>query len=169
VENPKPALGGSPTALEKGASKLPTTTIKNENLEKQTDTPAEVTRSGRDLRLLPDSATYYFVIHVLHPTVNLAPSRLGIGQFNRSKYAGNPISHQVKSITGESQLIYIGPFMSYEEVKQYQIQLGQQLEQVMKVPSDVYETFVITEDKFGTLSDFESVEEYTKQYERQPR
>src|SRR5690606_19743468 len=38
----------------------------------------------RDLELLPDSGTYYFVINVMNGRVNLAPSRFGIGQFNRT-------------------------------------------------------------------------------------
>jgi hypothetical protein len=105
----------------------------------------------------------------MHPTVNLAPSRLGIGQFNRSRFAGKPITHQVKSLPQEAQLIYIGPFNSYDEVTAYQKQINAILKDIVKLPEDVYETFFITEDKFGTLSDFDKVDEYTIIYQRQPR
>lgn len=114
----------------------------------------------RDLELLPDSATYYFVIHVMNERVNLAPSRFGIGQFNRTRYPGNAISHQLKGVDGESQLVYIGPFNTYDQAKGYETQILPLLPDIMKIPGDIYNTFVITESNFGTLSDFDKIDDY---------
>ena len=121
----------------------------------------------RDLELLPDSATYYFVINVMNARVNLAPSRFGIGQFNRTRYNGQPISHQLKAAGDENQLLYIGPFASYGDVKQYEARILPLLSDIMKIPADLYNTFVITEANFGTLSDFDKVDDYHAVYQEQ--
>ena len=114
----------------------------------------------RDMSLLPDSATYFFVINVMHGTANLAPSRFGIGQFNRSRYARMAIAHEVRAVDGDNQLLYIGPFRSYQDVKTYETRILPLLGDIMKVPSDIYNTFIITEENFGTLSDFERIDDY---------
>ena len=116
--------------------------------------------SYRDLELLPDSAAYYFVINVTSTRVNLAPSRFGIGQFNRSRYTGTALSHQLKVVNDENQMVYIGPFSSYEQVKQYESRILPMLPDIMKIPADYYNTFVITEANFGTLSDFDKIDDY---------
>lgn len=121
----------------------------------------------RDLSLLPDTATYYFVIHVMHPTVNLAPSRFGIGQFNRSRYADSAISHQLQTVNNESQLIFVGPFQTYQDGKIYETRFMPLIGEIMKIPSDAYQAFLITESVFGTLSDFEKIDDYFKFYSSQ--
>lgn len=121
----------------------------------------------RDMELLPDSATYYFVINVMNERVNLAPSRFGIGQFNRTRYAGSAISHQLKLVNGESQLIYIGPFGAYDNAKAYEQRILPLLPDIMKIPVDIYNTFVITEGNFGTLSDFDRIADYHAIYQEQ--
>ena len=114
----------------------------------------------RDLDLLPDSATYYFVVNVMNERVNLAPSRFGIGQFNRTRYSGSSISHQLKVVNDENQLIYIGPFDTYDQAKQYETRIMPLLTDIMKIPADIYNTFIITESNFGTLSDFDRIADY---------
>jgi len=123
--------------------------------------------SYRNLELLPDSATYYFVINVTSERVNLAPSRFGIGQFNRTRYAGAAISHQLKTVDGENQLIYIGPFSTYEQARLYESRILPMLPDIMKIPADYYNTFVITERNFGTLSDFDKIDDYHSIYQEQ--
>src|SRR5690606_36313203 len=76
--------------------------------------------SYRDTELLPDTAIYYFVINVMNARVNLAPSRYGIGQFNRIQYAGQPLSHQLKTVDQENQLVYVGVFNTYQDAKMYE-------------------------------------------------
>ena len=121
----------------------------------------------RDLALLPDSATYYFVINVMNDRVNLAPSRYGIGQFNRTRYVGSSISHQLKVVNGENQLVFIGPFASYDSAKLYETRILPLLSDIMKIPTDIYNTFVITESIFGTLSDFDNIDDYHSIYHEQ--
>ncbi|WP_444850850.1 type IX secretion system periplasmic lipoprotein PorW/SprE [Parapedobacter tibetensis] len=121
----------------------------------------------RDLELLPDSATYYFVINVMNERVNLAPSRYGIGQFNRARYGGDNINHQLKMVNGENQLVFIGPFASYDQVKGYETQLLPMMPDIMKIPVEIYNTFVITESNFGTLSDFDKIDDYHISYQEQ--
>lgn len=121
----------------------------------------------RDLELLPDSATYYFVINVMNGRVNLAPSRFGIGQFNRTRYAGHAISHQLKNVSDENQLVFVGPFNSYNDAKRYETQILPLIPDIMKIPSEIYNTFVITATNFGTLSDFDKVDDYHAIYQEQ--
>lgn len=121
----------------------------------------------RNLELLPDSAAYYFVIHVMNERVNLAPSRFGIGQFNRTRYSGAAITHQLKAVNGESQLVYVGPFSTYEQARLYETRISPLLPDIMKIPVDSYNTFVITETIFGTLSDFEKIDDYRSVYQEE--
>lgn len=121
----------------------------------------------RDLELLPDSATYYFVINVMNARVNLAPSRFGIGQFNRTRYAGQAISHQLKVVNNENQLVFIGPFNSYDDAKRYETRILPLMPDIMKIPGDIYNTFVITATNFGTLSDFDKADDYHAVYQEQ--
>jgi len=121
----------------------------------------------RDRDLLPDSAVYYFVINIMNERVNLAPSRFGIGQFNRSRYAGWQISHQLTVINDENQLIYIGPFSNYEEARGYEARITPLLADIMKIPPSLYNTFLITESNFGTLSDFDKIDDYYSSYHEQ--
>ena len=137
-----------------------TGTITAQQLARTADVGEIEPNSYRDMTLLPDSATYYFVIHVTSERVNLAPSRFGLGQFNRSRYAGAAISHQLKVVNGESQLIYIGPFPTYQQAKLYEGRILPMLPDIMKIPADYYSTFVITESNFGTLSDFDKIDDY---------
>lgn len=123
--------------------------------------------SYRNKEILPDSATYYFVVNVMNERVNLAPSRFGIGQFNRTRYSGIGISHQLRVVNAENQLIYVGPFASYDEAQGYEIRIMQLLPDIMKIPADLYNTFVITEDHFGTLSDFDEIDDYYAIYHEQ--
>ena len=144
-----------------------TGTLASQQLARTADVGPIEPNSYRDLTLLPDSATYYFVIHVTSERVNLAPSRFGLGQFNRSRYAGAAINHQLKVVNGESQLIYIGPFNTYEQVKLYEGRILPMLPDIMKIPADYYHTFVITESNFGTLSDFDKIDDYQIIYQEQ--
>lgn len=115
---------------------------------------------GEEDTLLPSNATYYFVFHVLHPTANLAPSRFGIGQFNRSQFGEKELSHQLKKVGDESQLLYIGPFSSKMEAQLYESRIVPLLGEIMKIPAEFYQTFLVTESVFGTLSDFGKVDDY---------
>lgn len=141
--------------------------IAGRQLAKTADVGEIAPNTYRDMVLLPDSATYYFVINVMNARVNLAPSRFGIGQFNRTRYTGVGISHQLKVVNNETQLVYIGPFDGYEQAKLYETRIRPLLPDIMKIPSAIYNTFLITEENFGTLSDFSKIDDYHAIYQEQ--
>src|SRR5690606_5588804 len=170
-ERPRPRRELTVTAAQMGVGgKAPIGNGQDVSMRRLAGT-AEVGDIGpneyRDVVLLPDSATYYFVINVMNERVNLAPSRFGIGQFNRTRYTKSRITHQLKTVNDENQLIYIGPFDSYESVKGYESRILPMLADIMKVPSDIYNTFVITDSNFGTLSDFDKIDDYHAIYQEQ--
>src|SRR3546814_17435056 len=70
-------------------------------------------------------------------------------------------------INDENQLVYIGPFNSYDDAKRYETRILPLMPDIMKVPSEFYNTFVITETNFGTLSDFDKVDDYHTVYQEQ--
>lgn len=163
-------LTGTSSQTTLSGSKLPGV---NSDIAAITSTPLggnrtvqmrEEQNTFRDTGLLPDSATYFFVIHVMHPTANLAPSRFGIGQFNRGRYPDAAISHQLKQVNNESQLVFIGPFYTFQETKIYEARFLPLIGEIMKIPADVYQTFIVTESVFGTLSDFGKIDDYYQFY-----
>lgn len=121
----------------------------------------------RDKELLPDKGVYFYVINVESPSVNLAPTRYGIGQFNRTRYAQAKIEHILRNINGENQLIFVGPFHTYEEVKTYEARISPLMSDIMKVPAEIYNTFVATKETIGTLTDGIQIKNYQKVYSEQ--
>jgi len=121
----------------------------------------------RDKKLFPDTATYYFAINVMDPRVNLAPSRYGIGQFNRSRYARTAINHQLNLVNAENQLLFVGPFETFEEVKTYETRILPLLPEIMKVPQEDYNSFIITREAIGTLTDGIQISNYYQVYKEQ--
>lgn len=121
----------------------------------------------RDKRIFPDTAVYYFTINVGDPRVNLAPSRYGIGQFNRSRYARIDINHQLKLVNAENQLLFIGPFETYEDVKTYESRILPLLPEIMKVPVEDYNYFIITKEFIETLTDGIQIRNYHLIYTEQ--
>ena len=113
---------------------------------------------------LPDSASYYFVVNVMLPRANLNSSRFGIGQFNRANYRGWDIKHQLKYAGSENQLIYIGTFNSRAVVNEYEKNILPHLSEIMKVPSDKYNTFVITQEDLNKLESGMMLSSYLEFY-----
>lgn len=122
----------------------------------------------RDKELFPEEATYYFVINVMDNMVNLAPSRYGIGQFNRLRYARARISHQLTNVNNQNQLVYIGPFSSYTAAKEYETRIRPMMLDIMKIPQENYNIFVITEETMDTLTDDIQIRHYREIYLEQP-
>lgn len=121
----------------------------------------------RDKELFPDTAEYYFIINVLDPKVNMAPSRYGIGQFNRTRYAQSNLNHTIRVINGENQLILIESFKTFDEVKAYEKQISALMAEIMKVPVEIYNTFVITKDTLPLLTDGVEIKKYYQNYTEQ--
>src|SRR5690606_42058154 len=40
-----------------------------------------------------------------------------------TRYAGQAISHQLKAVGADNQLVYIGPFNNYDDVKRYETRI----------------------------------------------
>lgn len=125
------------------------------------NTPAAASSSPFSL---PGAAEYYLVINVTDPRPNLSSSRFGIGQFNRTRYQGVPLRHQLQEVNNENQLIFIGTFQTFEEAKSYENTISPVLKDIMKVPADQYTTFVITKESLEKLKNRQLIDSYTEFY-----
>ncbi len=115
---------------------------------------------------LDESADHYFVVNVSDPSVNLSSSRFGIGQFNRVNLPGTVIKHQLKSITNQNQLIFVGPLTGLEAAKNYFNQINPLIRDIMKIPATKYSTFFINKQNLDKISDVETLERYVKFYKK---
>ena len=103
--------------------------------------------------------TYYFVIDVEDASLTLSSSRFGIGQFNRGNYADSGLKHRLLEFDND-QLIYIGNFSSFAEVKSYAEGITPYLKQIMKVPAGIYSSFIISKENFEKLQSKSVVTQY---------
>lgn len=113
---------------------------------------------------LADSAVCYFIVNVRDGRANLNSSRFGIGQFNRTKYSGAAIKHQLKRVNNQNQLIFVGPFDGREAAAAYHREIMPLMGQIMKVPADRFSTFIITREDLAKLEDGEDLEQYIEFY-----
>ncbi len=113
-----------------------------------------------------DSTNYYFAVNVNSGTTNLASSRFGVGQFNRTTYQNSPIKHQLKQVGADNQLIYVGRFNSLNEAKDYARKIVPLLPQIMKVPADKYSFFIITQENLDKLADRKLLDSYVEYYQQ---
>jgi tetratricopeptide (TPR) repeat protein len=109
------------------------------------------------------SNTYYFVVDVADATLTLSSSRFGIGQFNRGNYAERDLRHRLVEFD-DDQLIYVGNFSSFDEVKQYADGITPQLKKIMKVPESKYSAFIISKENFEKLKSKALVLQYLDFY-----
>ncbi|EHQ28115.1 type IX secretion system periplasmic lipoprotein PorW/SprE [Mucilaginibacter paludis] len=130
-----------------------------------TTQPVATVKEARSIFSLKDSTNYYFVIDVATNTVSLAPSRFGIGQFNRANLPGSTIKHQLKPVA-DHQLIYVGRFGSLATVKDYARAIAPLLPQIMKVPADKYNFFIITQENLDKLADKKTLDSYFDFYQK---
>ena len=121
-------------------------------------TPAPLAIAKSSIFSLPDSSEYYFVINVSSPGVNLSSSRFSIGQFNRASYGG--ITHQLQDVNNENQLIFIGPFYTRFAVARYQRDITPQIKDIMKIPANSYNTFIITKTDVDKLDTQNTINAY---------
>jgi hypothetical protein len=113
---------------------------------------------------LPGTGQYYFAVNVLDPAVTLSSSRFSIGQFNRTRYAGSTLKHQLQEINNENQIIIVGVFDSYEVAKTYESTILPLLKDIMKVPAQQYTTFVITKESLDKLQNRQLINSYIEFY-----
>ncbi len=112
-----------------------------------------------------DSTNYYFVINVNRGTTDLSSSRFGIGQYNRINFQANTISHQLKFVGRDNQLIYVGRFRSLNAAKDYARAIIPLMPQIMKVPADQYSFFIATKENLGKLADRNKLDDYVEYYQ----
>jgi tetratricopeptide (TPR) repeat protein len=109
------------------------------------------------------SDTYYFVIDVADASLRLSASRFGVGQFNRGNYPARRLRHQITEFD-DDQLIYVGNFSSFEDVKTYAEGIIPQLNRIMKVPESKYSAFIISKENFEKLNSKVLVNQYLDFY-----
>ncbi|HEY0897431.1 MAG TPA: tetratricopeptide repeat protein [Sphingobacteriaceae bacterium] len=114
---------------------------------------------------LTDTATCYFVVNVKDGRANLNSSRFGLGQFNRTKFASAAIKHQLKRVNNQNQLIFVGPFRNKAAALAYFREITPLMKQIMKVPADRFNTFIITQEDFGKLEEQEDLDQYIEFYQ----
>lgn len=105
------------------------------------------------------SEVYYAVIWVNTTDYSLSSSRFGIGQFNRSNYSGDNLRHSLREFD-EDQIVYIGDFQSFNDAKNYEVEIIKQLSRIMKVPAANYSTFVISKENLDKLKNRETLNRY---------
>ncbi|WPU98235.1 hypothetical protein SNE26_19615 [Mucilaginibacter sp. cycad4] len=140
---------------------------------KQTDTVAAVhtaaisnTPAVNYIFSKRDSSNYYFVINVSSGTTNLASTRFGVGQFNRTRYTRSEVIHHVKSVGENNQLIYVGRFYSLADAKDYARTIVPLLPDIMKVPKDKYSFFIITKENLDKLATQSILDSYFDYYQK---
>ncbi|HEX3384073.1 MAG TPA: hypothetical protein VHS53_02735, partial [Mucilaginibacter sp.] len=112
-----------------------------------------------------DSTNYYFVVNVANVTTNLASSRFGFGQFNRVNFPAGAITHQLLSVGDNNRLIYIGRFYSLGAVKDYAHSIVPLLPDIMKVPRNEYNYFIITGENLLRVKDKSTLDSYLDYYQ----
>jgi tetratricopeptide (TPR) repeat protein len=158
--------------LKAAAVNKPTDEVKEKQVSiAQVPTPAEPVKntavtnqkSNSIFSTLSSSNTYYFVVDVADASLTLSSSRFGIGQFNRGNYAESNLRHQLVEFD-DDQLIYVGNFSSFDDVKRYAEGIVPQLKKIMKVPEAKYSTFIINKENFEKLKSKALVNQYLDFY-----
>jgi tetratricopeptide (TPR) repeat protein len=106
---------------------------------------------------------FYFVVQVSDASLTLSSSRFGIGQFNRGNYADYGLKHQLTEIDNE-QLIYIGNFTNFADVKTYAEGIRPQLKKIMKVNESDYTSFIISQENFDKITSEDLLKKYLEFY-----
>jgi tetratricopeptide (TPR) repeat protein len=124
---------------------------------------AAVQKSNSLFSTTSASNTYYFVVDVEDASLMLSSSRFGIGQFNRGNYADSNLRHQLIEFD-DDQLVYVGIFSSFDDVKRYAEGIVPQLKKIMKVPESKYVAFIISKENFEKLKSRALVNQYLDFY-----
>lgn len=118
---------------------------------------------AKDIFSTGPANAYYFVIAVNDASVTLTSSRFGIGQFNRGNYAESALKHRLTEFDND-QLIYVGNFSNFENVKLYADEIIPKLQQIMKVPVNSYKSFIISKENFELINNKELLNKYLEFY-----
>lgn len=151
--NLPPAAANQPQRpVSEPGNTIPTTNIPDE--------------SGNENRLFAreESALFYFIVNVSDASVNLSSSRFGIGQFNRINLPDAGIRHQLKPVSNQNQIIFVGPFSGLEAARNYFNGISPVMREIMKIPENKYTTFFINQQNLDKISDKEMLDRYVEFY-----
>jgi len=95
-------------------------------------------------------ASYYFMIAVEDGSLNMSPSRFGVGEFNRSRYAESNLRHRLLEFE-KTQVIYVGVFNSLTAAKAYAAEITPQLKSIMKTAGAKYSSSIISKENLEKL------------------
>jgi len=167
---PNPAQGiaqpvASPvlSAQQKNAVSGTTNALTNQAIVSLPNTKNSTIKEASGIFNMADSTEIYFVVNVKGFN-SLAPSRFGIGQFNRANYPDTPLKHQLKEV-GQNNLIYIGRFYSVGEAKNYARRIVPLLPEIMKVPAEKYNFFIISRKNLDKLANSKLLDSYFEFYQ----
>ena len=114
---------------------------------------------------MKDSTNYYFVINIYKDNTNLAPSRFGIGQFNRTNLNDPNVKHQLMDVGNDNRLIFVGRFYSLASVKAYARAIIPLMPEIMTLPKDRYTFFIITSQNLDKLTSKKLLDNYIDFYQ----
>lgn len=112
-----------------------------------------------------DSTNYYFVINIANDNTNLASSRFGLGQFNRTNVNDDRVKHQLMQVGDNNRLIFVGRFYSLDAVKAYARAIIPIMPEIMKIPKDKYSFFIITSQNLDKLANKKLLDSYIDYYQ----
>jgi tetratricopeptide (TPR) repeat protein len=159
--NNRPA-DNKPVAVSQQAANQPVT---NNSAQDNTVPNKPANPAAPSIFSMRDSTNYYFVVNVANVTTNLASSRFGFGQFNRANFPAGAITHQLLSVGDNNRLIYIGRFYSLAAVKDYAHSIVPLLPDIMKVPRNEYNYFIITGENLLRVKDKSTLDSYLDYYQ----
>jgi tetratricopeptide (TPR) repeat protein len=114
---------------------------------------------------MKDSTNYYFIINIYKDNTNLAPSRFGIGQFNRTNLTDPNVKHQLMDVGNDNRLIFVGRFYNLASVKAYARAIIPLMPEIMTLPKDKYAFFIITSQNLDKLKNKKLLDSYIDFYQ----
>jgi len=127
--------------------------------------PASSTKAAPSIFSMSDSTNYYFVINISNNNTNPASSRFGIGQFNRANFQNGAITHQLMEVGDNNRLIYVGRFYSLGAVKDYARAIIPLMPDIMKIPKENYNFFIITQQNLDKITSKTRLDNYMDFYQ----
>jgi tetratricopeptide (TPR) repeat protein len=155
VPTPAPTVAPKPVPVQPTLPVTKTDTIATVKPAEEVVAPVKV----ESIFSTASSTVYYYVIDVADAALTLSSSRFGIGQFNRGNYAGSNLKHQLKEFDND-QLVYVGNFSNFDDAKAYASGIAPQLKQIMKVPANIYSSFIISKENFDKLTSKDLLNKY---------
>ena len=74
------------------------------------------------------------------------------------------IKHQLKSISNQNQLIFVGPLSGKEAAISYLAKISTLMKDIMKIPVNKYAVFIIYDQNLEKIIDMETLGEYLEYY-----